>query len=113
MTLILAATCFGLDSTPDTLEAKDRTPGRKAETAVPGAKSVCRTEGRRTTYEIALPLRLLKNLKAGEGSRLILDLSFPLPADDSETKEAARTEGQYVCLPHTLRQRFAGSRLFR
>jgi hypothetical protein len=72
----------------DTQEARDRTPGRKREAAVLGAKSVCRTEGQRTTYEIALPLRLLKGLKAGEGSRLVLDVAFPLPTGDSETKEA-------------------------
>jgi hypothetical protein len=71
----------------DAKEARDRTPGRKAEAAIPGAKSVCRTEELRTTYEIGMPLRLLKGLKAGEGSRLILDLSFPVPEQGAENKE--------------------------
>ena len=71
----------------DTQEARDRTPGRKREAAIPGAKSVCRTGDLRTTYEIALPLRLLRSLKAGEGSRLVLDLSFPVPEHETETKE--------------------------
>lgn len=68
-------------------EAKDRTPGRKGEAAVPGTKSVCRGEGLWTTYEICLPLRLLKGLKAGEGSRLVLDLSFPVPEHEAEGHE--------------------------
>ncbi len=71
----------------DTQEPRDRTPGRKQEVAIPGAKSVSRTDDRRTTYEIALPLRLLKSLKTGEGSRLVLDLAFPLPDGDSESRE--------------------------
>jgi len=73
----------------DTQEARDTTPGHQREAAIPGAKSVCRTEDCRTTYEIALPLRLLKSLKAGEGSRLILDLSFPVPDSDSRSQEPA------------------------
>jgi hypothetical protein len=88
----LSDTDFGRDLlrlgfNSDTPEPRDRTPGRKAETVVSGAKSVCRTEGLRTTYEIALPLRLLKSLKAGEDSRLVLDLSFPAPEGEAETKE--------------------------
>ena len=71
----------------DSLEANDRTPGRKVEAAVPGTRSVGRTEGLRTTYEIAVPQRLLKSLKAGEGGRLILDLSFPAPEDTAGTTE--------------------------
>lgn len=61
----------------DTREAKDRTPGRRWEGAIPGMKSGCRTQEGRTTYEICMPLRLLKGLRAGEGRRLVLDLSFP------------------------------------
>jgi hypothetical protein len=63
----------------DAREAKDRTPGRKTVAVVRGVKSVWRTEGSQTTYEISLPLRLLKDLKVGEGSRLMLDLAFPVP----------------------------------
>jgi len=67
--------------------ARDRTPGRKAEAAIPGAKSVCRSDDRRTTYEIGLPLRLLKVPKAGESRRLVLDLSFPVPEPGAATQE--------------------------
>jgi Calcineurin-like phosphoesterase len=70
-----------------TPEAVDRTPGPKTGAVLPGAKSVCRTEGQQTTYEITIPLRLLKNLKAGAGSRLVLDLSFPVPDSGTGTKE--------------------------
>jgi hypothetical protein len=63
----------------DSPEAKDRTPGHKPEAAIRGASSFCRTDRERTIYEITLPLQLLKNFKAGEGSRLVLDLSFPVP----------------------------------
>jgi calcineurin-like phosphoesterase family protein len=70
-----------------TSEARDRTPGHKTETVVPGVRSVCRAKDQRTSYEIALPLRLLKSLKAGPGSRLILDLAFPVPDNAAQTKE--------------------------
>lgn len=78
---------LGLNS--DTSEIRDRTPGLQTRAVLPGAKSVCRTEGHQTTYEMAIPLRLLKNLKAGAGSRLMLDLSFPVPDGGAGTKEPA------------------------
>jgi Calcineurin-like phosphoesterase len=71
----------------NTQQAWNRTAGRKAEGAVPGIRSACRTEGGRTSYEIAIPLRLLKHLKMGAESRLILDLSFPLPDGGADTME--------------------------
>jgi predicted MPP superfamily phosphohydrolase len=82
----LSDTDFGADSlrlgfSGTTSAARNRTPGRKTEGVVPGVKSTCRTEGRRTSFEIAVPLRLLKHLKSGAASHLILDLSFPLPGD--------------------------------
>jgi len=72
----------------DTHEVMDRTPGHKHQAAVPGAKSVCRTGDGRTTFEIAIPLRLLRTLKTGAGNRLILDLSFPAPESTSEPNES-------------------------
>ncbi len=85
----LSSTDFGRDVlrlgfNSDSKEARVRTPGSKTRTALPGAKSAVRTEGRQTTYEIAIPLRLLKNLKAGAGGSLILDLSFPVPDGGSQ-----------------------------
>jgi hypothetical protein len=73
----------------DTSDARDRTPGHKLEASVLGTRSACRTEDQRTTYEIALPLRLMKNLADGEGSRLVLDLAFPSPEGDDATKTFA------------------------
>lgn len=63
----------------DSPNASDRTPGRKTHAEVAGIRRGCRTEGQRTTYEIAVPFRLLKNLKVGPGARLILDLAFQVP----------------------------------
>lgn len=77
---------LGLNS--DTSEARDRTPGPKTGAGFPGAKSVCRKTGPQTIYELAIPLRLLKSLKAGAGSRLVLDLSFPAPDGGTGTKES-------------------------
>jgi hypothetical protein len=62
-----------------TQEVGNRTAGRKAEGVVPGVRSTCRNQDGRTSYEIAIPLRLLKHPKAGAEGRLILDLSFPVP----------------------------------
>jgi len=76
---------LGLNSNSE--KVTDRTPGRKAEGAIPGVRSVCRAEALRATYEIAIPLRLLKSLKANEGGRFILDLSFPVPEEATETEE--------------------------
>jgi hypothetical protein len=67
--------------------AWNRTAGRKAEAVVPGIQSTSRTEGGRTTYAIAIPLRLLKHLKFGAESRVILDLSFPVPDAGADAAE--------------------------
>jgi Calcineurin-like phosphoesterase len=88
----LSGTDFGSDLlrlgfNSGTPEAVDRTPGPKTGAVLPGTKSVCRTDGHQTTYELAIPLRLLKNLKAGAGSRLVLDLSFPVPDSGTGTNE--------------------------
>jgi calcineurin-like phosphoesterase family protein len=78
---------LGLSST--TAEAQNRTAGRKFEGPVPGVTSTCRTEGGRTSYEIAIPLRLLKHPKAGTEDRLILDLCFALPDGGADATEPA------------------------
>jgi hypothetical protein len=88
----ISDTDFGADFlrlgfSSNTLEARNRTAGRKAEGPVPGVKSTCRIEGGRTSYEIAIPLRLLKHLKTGAESRLILDLSFPVPDGGADATE--------------------------
>ena len=71
----------------DAREGRDRTPGHRAHAVFPGAIGACRTEGSRTTYEIALPLRLVKGLKTGEGGHLVLDLSFQVPDNGTENPE--------------------------
>jgi hypothetical protein len=68
---------LGFDATKQ--EVWNRTAGRKKEGVVAGVKYVCRAQGGRTSYEIAVPLRLVKGVKAGVEGRLILDLSFPVP----------------------------------
>jgi len=73
---------LGLNS--DAPGACNRTPGRKAEAVLPGVKIACRTEARRKTYEVSVPLRLLRHPKTGPGRRLILDLSFPVPEREVE-----------------------------
>ena len=73
----------------DLQQARDRTPGRKAGAILNGTTSACRTEGQQTTYEMTIPLRLLKKFDVKAGSRLILDLSFPLPEDASAAKTVA------------------------
>jgi hypothetical protein len=70
-----------------TQDVWNRTAGRKAEGAVPGVRSTSRTQGERTSYEIAIPLRLLKHLKVGAEGRLILDLSFPVPDGGANAAE--------------------------
>ncbi|HWI58680.1 MAG TPA: hypothetical protein VNZ22_15755, partial [Bacillota bacterium] len=71
-------------------EARNRTPGRKAESAVPGVRVVGRTEGRQRRYEVAIPLRLLlKHSQTVSGSPLIMDLSFPMPDGEPDAQEPA------------------------
>lgn len=94
----LGGTDFGgdllrLGFTSDAHGAQDRTPGRKGEVTLPGTKSVCRTVDGRATYEISLPLRLLKGLRLGDHGRVIVDLSFPVPEPETEpaTEPAVNT----------------------
>ncbi len=80
----LNAEAFGSDLlrlgwNADVQEARDRTPGPKPGAILSGTTSICRSEGQRTTYEMAIPLRLLKKLNVAAGSRLIVDVSFPVP----------------------------------
>ncbi len=80
----LGDTSFGgdflrLGFSDNTHEARNATPGRKVETAVPGVRSAVKVRGDRTDYEIASPLRLLKNVRPGPESGLVLDLSFRAP----------------------------------
>lgn len=88
----LSATEFGgdllrLGCNPSSTEPKDRTPGHNPVVPLVGCKSVARRVGQQTSYEIAVPLRLLKSLKPAPGGRVILDLSFPVPELEPEAKE--------------------------
>jgi hypothetical protein len=75
---------LGFDS--GSVEPRDRTPGHKGDAAIRGISSVCGTLDGRTTYEIAVPLRLLKGLNAGPGNQTVLDISFPVPEPKPETE---------------------------
>ena len=60
-------------------EARNASPGRKGESMVPGVRSAAMVTGERTNYEIAIPLRLLKHVRPGADSGLVLNLSFRAP----------------------------------
>jgi len=70
-----------------TQEVWNRTAGRKKEGLVAGVKYVCRAQGGQTSYEIAVPLRLVKGVRTGVEGRLILDLSFPVPDSGVDSLE--------------------------
>ena len=70
-------------------KATDRNPGKKKISTVPGVTSVCRTEGVRSSYEIAVPIRLLKGVNRDKEGRLVLNLSYPVPDLGPETEEPA------------------------
>ena len=85
----LSATEFSADlvrlgCNPGSTEPKDRTPGHNLAVPLAGCTSVSRKAGQQISYEIAVPLRLLKNLKPAPGGRIILDLSFPVPESGPE-----------------------------
>lgn len=67
---------LGLNS--DSGEAKDRTPGSQRKTGVPGTVNVCRLAGQWKTCEVSVPLDLLKMGPIAEGTRVLLDVSFPV-----------------------------------
>jgi 3',5'-cyclic AMP phosphodiesterase CpdA len=70
-------------------EVWSRTAGRKSEGVVAGVKCFSRAQGGRTSYVIAVPLRLLQGLKPDRQDHLILNLSFPLPDGGANTPEPA------------------------
>ena len=59
--------------------ARNASPGHDTEALVPGVKSASVIEGDKTTYEIAIPLRLLRHVKAGPEGGLVLNCSFRAP----------------------------------
>lgn len=73
-------------------EARNRTPGRRRNTVVPGIKSICRTETGRRTFEIAVPLRFLKHAISNDEPHLVVNLSFRLPDPVKDGTEPAEPE---------------------
>jgi hypothetical protein len=61
------------------VEVKDRTPGRATGDVLPGVRGAFREDKDVTTYEIAIPTILLKQVKAKERGRLVINLSYFLP----------------------------------
>ena len=59
-------------------EVRDRTPGQKPETRVPGVKAASRLVADRVVFEAAIPLKLLGPIKAGGQTRFVLSLSAPV-----------------------------------
>jgi hypothetical protein len=80
---------LGFACTGQAAEVRDRTPGHKTGATVPTAKSACTAESDRTSFEIAVPYRLLRPLKIGEENRLILNLAFPMPDGEADAEEPA------------------------
>ena len=78
---------LGFTCTGSGVEARDRTPGRKAGATVPALKSACRREGDRMNFEIGIPSGLLKPLELGPEHRLILNLAFPVPEGEADAQE--------------------------
>lgn len=68
-------------------DARNRTPGRRREGIMPGIRSGCQLQAGRKTFEIAIPMRLLKHQLSSERPRLILNLSFRLPDPANEQPE--------------------------
>jgi hypothetical protein len=81
---------FGFN--PDSNDARNRTPGRKAESIVPGVRVARRVDHQQTNYEIGVPLRLLRHMKSGGSDRLILNLSFPVPDRKILESDLAKNE---------------------
>jgi hypothetical protein len=68
-----------LGFTPGMHGARNASPGHDGESLVPGVKSASAVERDRTNYEIAIPLRLLRHVKAGPEGGLVLNCSFRAP----------------------------------
>ncbi|HVV73388.1 MAG TPA: hypothetical protein VHI52_18085, partial [Verrucomicrobiae bacterium] len=66
------------------VEAKDRTPGHRPGSSIQGTRCVTGQMGGQNCYEIALPWRLIENLRPRAGNRVMLDLSFLAPEPESE-----------------------------
>ncbi len=78
--------------------AANRTPGHKLDRAVPGIQVAYAGGAENTTYEIGIPLRLLKPMRPGREGGLIVNLSFPvseMEASGAETLEPAPNTFEY------------------
>ncbi len=80
---------LGFSGTGSATGVRDRTPGRRSGTPVPGVRSVGRIDGDRASYEIAIPYRWLRPLKTSAGSHLVVNLSYPLPEAETDAPEPA------------------------
>lgn len=71
----------------DASTARSRTPGSRSGTIVPGVRSAARSDGGRTTFEMAIPLRFMKRPRLNSSEHLILNLSYPLPDHEVEAHD--------------------------
>jgi hypothetical protein len=69
-------------------EAHNRTPGHKVQGAVPGVRSFAQSGQGRTTYELAIPLRLLKGQRPRHELKLVINVAFPSSEDESQEAAA-------------------------
>jgi hypothetical protein len=80
---------LGFTGTGAKIVVTDRTPGAKAAMRTSLVKCYSRNEGSRTTYEVAIPFALLESVKPKAGTRVVVNLAFPVPEEDSTGEEPA------------------------
>lgn len=65
---------------------RDRMSGRSWDRPLAAVRSACRRSDHEAVYEMEVPLSMLKASKAGEGNRLIVNLSFPVSEPDEQVE---------------------------
>lgn len=70
-------------------EPQNRTPGHSVPAVVPGVRYASASDG--NSYEISIPLRLLKHAQRGAEHQLVLNVAFPLPEPAGASDPAPNT----------------------
>src|SRR5262249_48424584 len=97
----ISSTDFGADFlrlgfSHENAEARNRTPGRKSESVVPGIRAVRRVRGAATHYEIGIPLRLIHHRRSEAVEPLILNVSFAIPEREGANGDEPTPFSYYV-----------------
>ncbi len=84
---------LGLDRGQARAEVKDRTPSRKEAGAAPaGVRCAARAQSQNITYELVVPLSLVKPWRDADARHLILNLAYPVA--EGEAGESAAADPQ-------------------